>query len=90
MKTERSRPRPNPAASAPVPVKLMLVIAYDGSGYDGWQSQRTGVGVQSLVEAALAKLFPSSPRVFGSSRTDAGCMRWGWRRTSKCRIRSGG
>jgi tRNA pseudouridine38-40 synthase len=72
LKTERSRPRPNPAASAPVPVKLMLVIAYDGSGYDGWQSQRTGVGVQSLVEAALAKLFPSSPRVFGSSRTDAG------------------
>ena len=50
----------------------MLVIAYDGSGYDGWQTQQTGVGVQSLVEAALAKLFPSGPRVFGSSRTDAG------------------
>lgn len=53
-------------------VKLKLIIAYDGSGYDGWQTQRTGVGVQSLVEAALAKLFPSGPKVFGSSRTDAG------------------
>lgn len=54
------------------PLKLKLTIAYDGSGYDGWQTQKTGVGVQSLVEAALAKLFPSGPKVFGSSRTDAG------------------
>jgi len=53
-------------------VKLKLTIAYDGSGYDGWQTQKTGVGVQSLVEAALANLFPSGPKVFGSSRTDAG------------------
>jgi tRNA pseudouridine38-40 synthase len=54
------------------PVKLKLVIAYDGAGYEGWQTQRTGVGVQAKVEAALAKLFPSAPGVFGSSRTDAG------------------
>ena len=53
-------------------VKLKLVIAYDGSGYDGWQTQKTGVGVQSLVETALAKLFPSQPKVYGSSRTDSG------------------
>lgn len=53
-------------------VKLKLTIAYDGTAYDGWQTQKTGLGVQSLVEAALAKLFPSQPKVFGSSRTDAG------------------
>ncbi|MBI5801999.1 MAG: tRNA pseudouridine(38-40) synthase TruA [Verrucomicrobia bacterium] len=53
-------------------LKFKLVIAYDGSGYDGWQTQKTGVGVQSLVEAALAKLFPSKPKVFSSSRTDTG------------------
>lgn len=53
-------------------VKLKLTIAYDGSGYDGWQTQKTGVGVQSLVEAALAKLFPCQPKVYGSSRTDSG------------------
>jgi tRNA pseudouridine38-40 synthase len=54
------------------PVKLKLTIAYDGSGYDGWQTQKTGVGVQEKVEQALAKLFPSQPKVFGSSRTDTG------------------
>jgi len=53
-------------------VKLKLTIAYDGSGYDGWQTQKTGVGVQEKVEQALAKLFPSQPKVFGSSRTDTG------------------
>ena len=53
-------------------VKLKLTIAYDGAGYEGWQTQKTGVGVQSLVEAALGKLFPSQPKVFSSSRTDTG------------------
>jgi tRNA pseudouridine38-40 synthase len=53
-------------------VKLKLTIAYDGSGYEGWQAQKTGVGVQSLVESALGKLFPSQPKVFSSSRTDTG------------------
>ena len=53
-------------------VKLKLTVAYDGSGYEGWQTQKTGVGVQSLVETALGKLFPSRPKVFSSSRTDTG------------------
>ena len=34
--------------------------------------QKTGTGVQEKVEAALAKLFPSRPRVHSSSRTDTG------------------
>lgn len=53
-------------------MKLKLTIAYDGSGYAGWQWQKTGLGVQQRVEEALAKLFPSAPRVHSSSRTDAG------------------
>jgi tRNA pseudouridine38-40 synthase len=53
-------------------LKFKLVIAYDGAGYEGWQVQKTGTGVQEKVEAALAKLFPSQPRVHSSSRTDAG------------------
>jgi len=52
--------------------KFKLVIAYDGSGYEGWQVQKTGTGVQEIVEKALAKLFPSGPRLHGSSRTDTG------------------
>lgn len=53
-------------------LKLKLVIAYDGSDYEGWQTQKTGTGVQQKVEEALAKLFPSQPRVHSSSRTDTG------------------
>ena len=53
-------------------LKFKLIIAYDGTGYEGWQVQKTGTGVQEKVEAALAKLFPSRPRVHSSSRTDTG------------------
>jgi len=53
-------------------MKLKLVIAYDGSGYEGWQVQKTGTGVQEKVEAALAKLFPAKPRLHSASRTDTG------------------
>jgi tRNA pseudouridine38-40 synthase len=34
--------------------------------------QKIGTGAQEKVEAALAKLFPSRPRVHSSSRTDTG------------------
>ena len=53
-------------------LKFKLTIAYDGTGYEGWQVQKIGTGVQEKVEAALAKLFPSHPRVHSSSRTDTG------------------
>src|SRR5436309_8726301 len=53
-------------------LKFKLVIAYDGTGYEGWQTQKIGTGVQQKVEAALAKLFPSGPKVHSSSRTDTG------------------
>ncbi len=58
--------------SAVATLKLKLTIAYDGTGYEGWQVQKTGTGVQEIVETALAKLFPSQPRLHGSSRTDTG------------------
>ena len=53
-------------------LKFKLTIAFDGTAYQGWQVQKVGVGVQEKVEEALAKLFPSKPRLHGSSRTDTG------------------
>ena len=53
-------------------MKFKLTIAYDGTGYEGWQVQKIGTGVQEKVEAALARLFPSRPRLHSSSRTDTG------------------
>lgn len=53
-------------------MKFKLTIAYDGTGYEGWQVQKIGTGVQEKIEAALARLFPSHPRLHSSSRTDTG------------------
>ena len=65
--------RVDPWLNRPVDLrKFKLTIAYDGTGYEGWQVQKIGTGVQEKVEAALAKLFPSHPRAHSSSRTDTG------------------
>ena len=61
-----------PICGRKMSLKFKLVIAYDGSGYEGWQVQKIGTGVQQIVETALAKLFPSAPRLHSSSRTDTG------------------
>jgi tRNA pseudouridine38-40 synthase len=55
-------------------VKLKLVIAYDGTNYAGWQVQKTGLGVQQVIEQALASIFPNLliGRIHSSSRTDTG------------------
>jgi tRNA pseudouridine38-40 synthase len=53
-------------------MKFKLVIAYDGTAYQGWQVQKTGTGVQELIEAACGKMFPSVKRIHSSSRTDTG------------------
>jgi len=53
-------------------LKFKLTIAYEGTNYAGWQVQKTGTGVQEKIEMALAKLFPSRPRLHSSSRTDTG------------------
>jgi tRNA pseudouridine38-40 synthase len=58
-------------------LKFKLTIAYDGTAYQGWQSQRSGMGVQDVVEKALARIFPCAPAVQGSSRTDAGVHAYG-------------
>jgi tRNA pseudouridine38-40 synthase len=54
------------------PHKFKLTIAYDGTAYEGWQTQKIGTGVQQKIEEALAKLFPGRPIVHSSSRTDTG------------------
>jgi tRNA pseudouridine38-40 synthase len=50
-----------------------LVLAYDGTDFAGWQSQRNARTVQDVLEEALARLHGGArPRVAGAGRTDAG------------------
>ncbi len=65
------RDRPSDVAK-PDDQRFRMTIAYDGAGYQGWQFQKTGTGVQEKVEDALARLFPAKPRIHSSSRTDTG------------------
>ena len=56
-------------------MKLLLTIAYDGGAYSGWQRQINGLGVQEVLETALARLLPAEPgriSLTAASRTDAG------------------
>ena len=53
-------------------LKFKLVLAYDGTRYQGWQTQKIGTGVQQVVEQAIRRLFPDASAIHGSSRTDTG------------------
>ena len=52
--------------------RILLVIAYDGTGYCGWQVQPNGISIQSVVQAAVEALVGEKIRLTGASRTDAG------------------
>jgi tRNA pseudouridine38-40 synthase len=53
-------------------MRLRLLIAYDGSGFRGWQSQAGDGAVQDHLEAAFATLCGGRVPVHGAGRTDAG------------------
>lgn len=53
-------------------MRIALGIEYDGTGYSGWQRQRSGVGVQAPVEEALSKVADERVEVTCAGRTDAG------------------
>ncbi len=53
-------------------MRLALGIAYDGSGFCGWQSQPSACGVQDALELALAKIALHPIRLHAAGRTDTG------------------
>lgn len=53
-------------------MRYFFEIAYNGKNYAGWQSQANAIGVQSIVEEVLGKMFRMPINIVGSGRTDAG------------------
>jgi len=53
-------------------VRIAIGLEYDGTAYNGWQRQRNGIGVQSVVEAALSTVANESIEVTCAGRTDTG------------------
>ena len=52
--------------------RLKLIVAYDGAGFSGWQSQARGDTIQDRLEAAFFQVTGEEIRVHGAGRTDAG------------------
>jgi len=52
--------------------RYKMTVAYDGTGYAGWQVQPGESTVQGVLQSALEELTGERPRVHGSGRTDAG------------------
>ena len=55
-----------------MPRTLKLLIAYDGTGYSGWQRQENGIGVQAVIEDEIAAIVGRHTPIVGAGRTDAG------------------
>lgn len=52
--------------------RLKLIIAYDGRGFAGWQSQSHRNTIQDHIERAFERIGGKAVRVHGAGRTDAG------------------
>jgi tRNA pseudouridine38-40 synthase len=48
------------------------VCAYDGTTFNGWQSQEGGNTIQDLIERQMLKILGRKIRLEGSGRTDSG------------------
>ena len=53
-------------------MNIKITVEYDGTNYCGWQSQRNGRSIQSVLEEAVSTFLGTPTRVIGSGRTDAG------------------
>ena len=51
---------------------ILLTIAYDGSGFCGWQRQPNARTVCGELEAVLSSIYKTNIKLDGTSRTDAG------------------
>jgi tRNA pseudouridine38-40 synthase len=52
--------------------RLKLIIAYDGRGFAGWQSQSHRNTIQDHIERAFERIGGKPVHVHGAGRTDAG------------------
>jgi tRNA pseudouridine38-40 synthase len=55
-----------------MPARLKLTVAYDGSGFGGWQSQSHRNTIQDQLERAFQRVTSKELRIHGAGRTDAG------------------
>ena len=55
-----------------MPIRWKSIVAYDGTGFNGWQSQVGGNTIQDIIEKRFEVIVGCPVRVHGSGRTDSG------------------
>lgn len=57
--------------------KYKLIIAYDGTGYSGWQIQPHDKSIQQTLQQSITTILRHHVVLIGSGRTDAGVHAYG-------------
>ncbi|MBS6395862.1 MAG: tRNA pseudouridine(38-40) synthase TruA [Clostridiales bacterium] len=52
--------------------RVKLIVAYDGTNYRGWQIQKNGETIESVLNRAIGEVTGEEIQVMGASRTDSG------------------
>ena len=52
--------------------RILIEVAYDGTGYCGWQIQPNGLTVEAVLNQTLSDFLKEDIRIIGASRTDSG------------------
>ena len=52
--------------------RIRLIVAYDGTSYNGWQLQPGKITVEQVLNEKLTELLGEPIQVIGASRTDSG------------------
>ena len=56
---------------------IKITIEYDGTSYNGWQSQKNGTGIQEILTNAIHQVCNDVDKINGAGRTDAGVHAFG-------------
>jgi len=51
---------------------IKLIIEYDGTNYQGWQTQRSGLTIQDIISKTISGITGEQIKLISASRTDAG------------------
>jgi tRNA pseudouridine38-40 synthase len=53
-------------------MRCFFEVSYNGTKYNGWQSQPNATGIQAVIEDSLSKVLRASISITASGRTDTG------------------
>ena len=57
--------------------RYQILVEYAGTNFKGWQIQKRGKSIQSVIENVLSKTLKTKIKIIGSGRTDAGVNAFG-------------